>query len=53
MLSEQKMNIILNRFESVMESPVEIEFIQHDRLEREKSGKFRYVKSEVKPPFLS
>ena len=52
-LSEQKMNIILNRFESVMESPVEIEFIQHDRLEREKSGKFRYVKSEVKPPFLS
>jgi phenylacetate-coenzyme A ligase PaaK-like adenylate-forming protein len=50
-LPEKNVRFIQSSFNHVFNQPVEIEFVKKSILERDKSGKFRYIKSEVDAPF--
>jgi len=49
-LPEDKLSFIRSGFNSVMENQVKIDFNRVDKIERDRSGKFRYIKSEVRSP---
>ncbi len=49
-MPSEKIRFIKSGFNSVMEKEVEIEFNKVEKIERDKSGKFRYIKSEVTSP---
>jgi phenylacetate-CoA ligase len=49
-LSEVKLHFIRNGINSIMEQQVRIDFNKVQEVERDKSGKFRYVKSDISSP---
>jgi len=50
-LPENNVRFIQSGFDHIFNQPVEIDFVRKSILERDKSGKFRYIKSEVDSPF--
>jgi len=50
-LPENKTRFIQSSFDRIFGQKVKIDFVRCERLERDKSGKFRYIKSEVESPY--
>lgn len=50
-LPENKIRFIQSSFDRIFGQKIKIDFVLCDRLERDKSGKFRYIKSEVESSF--
>ena len=50
-MAEDKKNYIRSSYAEIFGQAVHIDFLRVDKIEREKSGKFRYIKSEIESPY--
>jgi phenylacetate-CoA ligase len=50
-LPENKIRFIQSSFDRIFGQKIKIDFVRCERLERDKSGKFRYITSEVESPY--
>ena len=50
-MSPEKKKFIRDNYAKIFNQEVMIEFVKTDKIKREKSGKFRYIKSEIDSPY--